>query len=434
MNIFSSKTEMNRVIKQQSAEIERLRTEKSSCLQEVDKLKTEIAKITKENMIYDEKYVHTNVECDFCYTTLQNEFVFCPKCGKKVKKAKAVDNVDNGKNNESLFGVEVDGDYMLIIQYNGFDDKKVVIPSEINGRKVIGVWDSVFEKCLEIEEVFFEEGCQYIGKNAFDQCSNLKRIKLPKSLLEIGDSAFSGCAFEEIAVPPNVKSIGSYAFSHSNLKKLLLPDQLKYISNGMLSGTSIENISIPQSVIHIGAYAFFNTKLKEVELPDNLYSINNSAFDTPTLKKITIHSNIKIMVKDIFNAATKPTIYCSAGSKGHLYARKYGLECREIPPKPAIRVQTCASSIILVFGSVTKGDIITPIYRRCGINKAATWSWKAVRCNEVDVKKFMDMDEALRIKRDLLNFVNSHSDPYKPGFHCTLQELSICEHWGESEV
>lgn len=428
MNIFSSKTEMNRVIKQQSAEIERLRAEKSSCLKEVDKLKAEIAEITKENRAYDEKYVHTNLECEFCYTTLQNEFDFCPKCGKKIKQAKAVDNVDNGKNNESLFGVEADGDYTLIIQYNGFDNKKVVIPSEINGRKVIGVWNGVFEKCSEIEEVFFEEGCRYIGKNAFNQCSNLKRIRLPKSLLEIGDSAFNGCAFREIAVPPNVNVIGHYAFSHTNLKKILLPDQLKYISDGMLSRTPIEEINIPQSVIHIGAYAFSDTKLKEIELPDNLYSINSSAFDTPTLNKLTIHSNIKIITNDIINADAKPVIYCSAGSKGHLYARKYGLECREIPPKPAVKVQTCASSIILLFGSVTKGDIITSIYQYCGINKAATWSWEAVLCNKVNIKKCMDMDDALRIKRDLLNFVNSHS---KPGFHYTLQ---ICEHWGYSEV
>lgn len=52
----------------------------------------------------------------------------------------------------------------------------------------------------------------------FANCTKLKRVRLPKSLLEIGDAAFSGCAIEKIAVPPNVKVIGSYAFSCSSLK------------------------------------------------------------------------------------------------------------------------------------------------------------------------------------------------------------------------
>lgn len=60
----------------------------------------------------------------------------------------------------------------------------------------------MFEKCVNLEEVIFEEGCKYIGKSVFKGCSRLKKVRLPKSLLEIGDFAFSGCALEEIAIPP----------------------------------------------------------------------------------------------------------------------------------------------------------------------------------------------------------------------------------------
>lgn len=48
---------------------------------------------------------------------------------------------------------------MLITQYTGFDDKKIVIPSSIDGIPIIGIWNSAFEKCVMLEEVYLEEGC-----------------------------------------------------------------------------------------------------------------------------------------------------------------------------------------------------------------------------------------------------------------------------------
>ena len=434
LGIFSSKIELNKKIKEQEDKITQLEAEKDTNVKEIAELKEQIAKLTKENRAYENKYVHTNLDCEFCYTTLQAEFEYCPKCGKKIVKAKATETVRTSTN---IFQTEVDGDYLLINQYNGFGDKKLVIPSSINGKTVIGIWNGVFENCAELEEVIFEEGCKYIGKRVFANCTKLKKVRLPKSLLEIGDSAFSGCAVEELAVPPNVKVIGSHAFSCRSLKKILLPENLKYISAGMMSYTSIEEISIPQSVVHIGYSAFSNSKLKEVELPHNLYSIEKYAFDIPSLSKITIHSNVKIISEDIFGMrgkAVKPTIYCSAGSKGLLYARKYGLNCSEIPAQPSVNVQVCSSSIILVLGSLTKGENIAEWYRYFGMNKAETWSWTAKYWNTLYIEKYMDMEDALRIRRAMKNFVNTHGDWSRPGIHCSLQELSVCEHWGSSAV
>lgn len=431
MNIFSSRIELSKMIKQKQEEIERLQAEKEEYIQEIAGLKDENSRIIKENKSYYEKYIHTNLECDFCYTMIQKDFAYCPKCGKKINRMETAEIriVDS-----NLFGVEDDGNYVLINQYNGFDNKKVVIPSNINGKKVIGIWNGVFEKCTAIEEVFFEEGCQYIGKSAFSNCTNLKKVKLPKSLLEIGDGAFNGCAIEEIAVPQNVKVIGSFAFSGCKLKRILLPDQLKYISTGMMSRTLIEEIRIPQSVIHIGYSAFEGTRLKEVELPDNLYSIEQYAFEIPCLKKIIMHSNIKIIDNNIFGKSVKPVIYCASGSKGQLYARKYGFDCKEIAPKPVVNVKICASSIILVFGSITKENTIAEIYRMVGINKAETWSWNVKSWNRLFIEKNMDMDDAMNLKRILQSFVNNHNNWSAPGFHCSLQELSVCEHWGTPVV
>lgn len=431
MSIFSDKSDMNKLIKNQQSKIEYLQSKCIVYQNDNSDLKKEIAKLQEEHEKYFGKYGDTGLECDFCYATLQVGFIFCPKCGKKINKTQ---KAEVKKENANVFQVEKDGEYVLINQYNGFSNKKVVIPSNIDGKRVIGIWNRVFEKCADIEEVVFEEGCQYIGKNAFANCTNLKKVRLPKSLLEIGDSAFSGCAIEELAVPPNVKVIGSYAFSSRSLKHILLPDQLKYISAGMLFRTSIEEINIPQNVLHIGYSAFSDTKLKEVELPDNLYSIDKYAFDTASLKKIIMHSNIKIISSDIFGQSTHPIVCCAAGSKGQLYARKYGLECQEISLSSHTNVETCASSIILVLGSITKGYTVEYIYNIMGINKAETWSWEYKGFNKLIINKYMDMNDANDLRRKLQSFVNSYSNWLEPGFHCNLQELSICEHWGTSAV
>ena len=431
MNIFSSKIEMHKMIKKQEDEISQLKAERDQHLSDIDKLKEQADKAAKENRALEGKYVNTNLECAFCYTTLQKEFSFCPKCGRKIEKNKATDPILTDKN---VFQTEADGNYLLITQYNGFDDKRIVIPSAINGKTVIGIWNSVFEKCTALEEVIFEEGCKYIGKNAFTGCANLKKVRLPKSLVEIGDNAFSGCAIEEIAVPPNVRVIGYYAFSCRSLRKILLPDGLKYISYGMLSNTSLEEIDIPQSVIHICGSAFSNTRLNEIELPYNLYSIEQRAFDIPGLEKITIHSNVKIINKDIFGDSAKPVIYCSAGSKGHLYARKFGMNCSEIPSHPSADIQICASSIILVFGSVSKSASISELYRLAGINKAATWSWEVKGWNRINIKKIMDMDDAIQIKNILQSYISRHSDYSRPDVLGKIQEFSLCKHWGDSVV
>ncbi len=433
MDFLRSKIEMQKKIKEQEANLSQLEEDKKSLSNEIAKLKKEIAQYKKENSEYENKYLHTNLECEFCYTTLQKEFEYCPKCGKKVTKTTLIDSCNINKN---IFCTEEDRDGVLINQYNGFNDKKIIIPSHINGKPVIGIWNSVFEKCVDLEEVIFEEGCKYIGKRVFAGCSRLKKVRLPKSLIEIGDYAFNNCALEEIAISPNVKVIGAFAFSYcSSLKKILLPDSLKCISANMLSNTALEEIAIPQSVVHIGTSAFSDSKLKEVELPYNLYSIGGYAFNISSLSKIIIHSNVKVINADIFGKrGITPIIYCAAGSKALLYARKYGLECQEISSQPLSNTKTCSSGIILVFGTLRKGENLATWYKYFGLCKAETWSWSVRSWNELCIEKDMDMEDALRLQMSIRRFVSSHSDYSRPGAMCSIQELSICEHWGTSVV
>lgn len=411
-------------------EIQQLREEKEAQLRSIAELKEQMDYIFQQNKVYECQYVHTGLECEFCYTTLQIEFDYCPKCGKKIVKNKKLENI---KTNNNIFQTEEDGDCLLITQYNGFNNKQIIIPSSINGKPIIGIWNNVFEKCTELEEVVFEEGCRYIGKYAFANCYNLKKVKLPKSLLEIGDLAFSYSGIQAIALPPNVKVIGAYAFSNTKLKKIILPDKLRCISNSMLADTLLEEIDIPQSVTHIENFAFKNTNIKEIELPRNLYSIGERAFEISGLKEITIHSNVQIVEKNIFGAPwdkVSPVVYCAAGSKGHLYARKYGLTCKEIPAQPDMNVQICANSLAVHTACWKWDEHISSFHRYCGIYKAETWSWKTGYRNEMLIEKDMDMDDALRIKDAMKTFHTIHVKQVPGGEKCILKRIEISECWG----
>lgn len=424
MAVFSRRIELNRKLKLQQEEIQKLKMEREEQIEKVADQKRQIVKLTCENEELEKKYVDTGLECEFCYSKIQKEFAYCPKCGRKIVKSQEVAKKVVASN---IFQTENDLDGLLINQYNGFFDKRVVIPSFINGKPVIGIWNSVFENCVELEEVVFEEGCRYIGKDAFSSCSNLKKVRLPKSLLEIGDGAFRNCAIEEIAVPPNVKVIGDFAFADCSLKKILLPDDFKYLSAGMLARTLIEEIDIPQSIVHIGYGALKDTKIEKIELPYNLYSIGENAFEIPGLKEITIHSNVKEIGKNIFGEGGRPVIFCSAGSKAHLLARKYGIAHKEIQSQPVVNVQTCVSCIILTLKSLSLGGNIADWYPYFNVNKAETWSWYSWKPSRLEINKYMDREEALRLKDKLQEFVNCHSDWSASGIHCSLEELVLCD-------
>ena len=413
MGIFSSKIELNKIIKEQEEKISELTSQNMKQKEKVQELERKLKDSSFKNMEYERKYVQTNIECDSCYYILQKEFCYCPKCGKKVEK-----NVEKSEcSNSNIFQVENDGNSCLIVGYKGFKDKKIVIPSEINGRPVIGIYNNVFEKCEYIEEVIFEDGCQYIGECAFSECFAIKKVKFPKSLREIGAAAFYGNReLKEVIVPANVKFIGSSAFSScTSLERVILPEGLPIITQSMLSNTAIKEINIPESVRIIDNGAFGRTALCEVALPEQLRMIDNWAFsECRYLKKIVMHSNIEMLCKGIFDGST-PVVYCAGGSKAQLYARKYNLECEEIKSVPhkdknAIGVQWIdveKNARKMVNGRQvveTLYDINTWI-KMIGVSKAEAYPYKVDKTayfnHKISLHKYYTYDEAINIQRNL---------------------------------
>ena len=415
MGIFSSKIELNNTIKSLEEKIEKLNADLSSKDSQITEFNTQISSLLQQNKEYEDKYIKTDLECEICYTTLQKEFVFCPKCGNKIEKTKS----DIKSQVESTHLVaEADGDGCIIKKYNGFDDKKIVIPSQINGKKVIGIGNTVFASCNNIEEVIFEEGCSYIGKGAFCGCKNLTHIKFPKSLKEIGEGAFQNSGIKEIILPTNVDVIGNFAFSNNeNLTHVILSEKLRCIPSSAFWYTKIEHIDIPDNIKAIGFSAFANTPLKEIDLPEGFQVISSDAFrDCRNLGKITIHSNVYKIDNHVFENSN-PTIYCAAGSYAQQYARKNNYNMAEIGAVPIQPKEKIISSISVNYygpkfyiNGIYKLDLMEDYLNELiGGYKSEKWFWDKGSVIHGSMRKAayknFTVSEAEEIKRKVEPFV-----------------------------
>ena len=69
------------------------------------------------------------------------------------------------------------------------------------------------------------EGITNIAPYAFENCTGIRVIKLPKSIVEIGQCAFMNCTdLEEVRIPDTVRKIGNGIFRNcSKLKRTHIP-------------------------------------------------------------------------------------------------------------------------------------------------------------------------------------------------------------------
>lgn len=130
------------------------------------------------------------------------------------------------------------------------------------------------------------ESTRLIGEMAFNGCTSLTSVKLPKGVVEIGLGAFRGCtSLTSVKIPNRVTSIGLSAFFDCvSLKRVTIPKSVKDIEDfAFLGCKSLTSVTIPNSVTEIGHYAFYECKsLKKVTIPNSVKNIGINAFPEHT--------------------------------------------------------------------------------------------------------------------------------------------------------
>ena len=84
-----------------------------------------------------------------------------------------------------------------ITEYIG-DDKEVVVPSKLDGKKVKWIEERAFYSNKKITKVEISEGITHLWGRTFLYCSNLTSITLPKSLEYIGSWSFEGTKLKDV--------------------------------------------------------------------------------------------------------------------------------------------------------------------------------------------------------------------------------------------
>lgn len=179
---------------------------------------------------------------------------------------------------------------------------------------VTTIHEGAFANSL-LESIEIPNNVIEMGKDVFKSCENLKTMLwdanlsgdcVPSSIESItfgehcdsipADICGGNDRLTSVTISGNVKKIGEYAFNDcTGLKKIKLPEGLISIEDNAFQGcTGLSSIDLPQSLVYIGYYAFSScTSLTSIVIPDNVTTIAPEAFgDCTGLTSVTIGKSV----------------------------------------------------------------------------------------------------------------------------------------------
>ncbi|MDE7312614.1 MAG: leucine-rich repeat protein [Eubacterium sp.] len=169
-----------------------------------------------------------------------------------------------------------------IAKYNGADTV-LLIPEQIEERRVIRIGENAFSGCTSLIEAVIPSGVITIGWSAFSGCTNLVKIDFPDRIAEIEGDAFMNCTgLKEIDIPSGLDHISDGTFAGcTGLTKLCIPSNITNINDNAFSDCAgLTEVEIQNGVINIGSEAFSCcTGLKEIDIPESVARIEGRAFE-----------------------------------------------------------------------------------------------------------------------------------------------------------
>lgn len=163
---------------------------------------------------------------------------------------------DLPENSEEDFYFTETSEGIRIDSYGGASPV-VVIPATIGGKPVVELRDSAFANS-EVEAVVIPENVKRIGEYTFQNCVDLRYVKMREGLSSIGGAAFFGCtSLEKADIPEGVECFEDYLFfGTQSLKQVSIPASVTEMPGGI-------TIQCPDLVIVTPAGSVAETVAKE---------------------------------------------------------------------------------------------------------------------------------------------------------------------------
>ena len=135
------------------------------------------------------------------------------------------------------------------------------------GAGITTIGSGAFSSLPKVEKVTFESGSalNYIGENAFADCSKLNMVELPANDVVIADFAFYGTSNLTNINLSKVVSVGHYAFCASAVKNADLSSAKEIGIGAFYEATNLNNVTIADNAT-VGEYAFADSYVRTVSL------------------------------------------------------------------------------------------------------------------------------------------------------------------------
>lgn len=213
-----------------------------------------------------------------------------------------------------------DGNDVKIVKYNG-DERNVIIPSRIEGKKVRVIGENAFVGASRMTTVYFARTINTIEAGAFRGCGRLEWLSIPGCIKNIGDYAFANCGRIWFVVMYNgVENLGKGVFeSCGRLESIKLPASVKAVPDyAFFNCGRLEKANIKGGTT-IGANAFASCRrLDSVTLAKSITEIGDNAFaGTPRFSKLYFYGNAPKLGANVFMLSGLNDIYIKNGKGGY---------------------------------------------------------------------------------------------------------------------
>lgn len=173
----------------------------------------------KDEMILSEHMDHLKENKNNLYDLFLQDCLYTARPYLETLHTKLRYEVRNGKAYITGFADTTAQNMMFAasesVQLPSIADKKtwLTIPQEIDGYPVAGIDSNAFAGDSEIQAIYIKPELEFVGENAFRECTNLKTVLFMGGIREIRDSAFYGSGLQSIKLSKETQSVGNNAFS-----------------------------------------------------------------------------------------------------------------------------------------------------------------------------------------------------------------------------